>query len=57
MLAASTNHSVATYPIQLFSQGVFQYCALNFPYQTARTSKVLFSFVHHLMKNKFVINV
>jgi len=37
------NHSVALYPIKLFSQGVFQYCALNFPYQITRPSKVSLS--------------
>jgi len=40
MLAASINHTVAMYPLQLFSQGVFQYCALNFPYQITRPSNV-----------------
>jgi hypothetical protein len=40
MLAASINHTVAMYPIQLFSQVMFQYCALNFPYQITRPAKV-----------------
>jgi len=40
MLAASIKHTVAMYPIQLFSQGVFQQCVLNFPYQITRPSKV-----------------
>jgi len=41
MLAASLNHTVAMYPIQLFSQGVFPYCALNFPFKLQGLQKFL----------------
>jgi hypothetical protein len=39
MLAASIDHSVAMYSIQLFLQGVLKYCELNFHHQIARHSK------------------
>jgi len=39
MLAASIDHSVAMYTIQLFLEGVFKYCVLIFHHQTARPSK------------------